>query len=131
MIRGGRAGPCEWVGLIHRAVEMALEIAVGTGKNLSYYPISCRITTVGMSPVILETAREWAEDAGHPVDLSVMDAEALAVPDHSFDTVASTLGMCTFPDPGAALREMGRVCRGTGASFCSNTGAATCCGWGE
>ena len=40
-----------------------------------------------------------------------MDAEHLAFKDGSFDTVVSTLGTCTFPDPVEALREMRRVCR--------------------
>jgi ubiquinone/menaquinone biosynthesis C-methylase UbiE len=40
-----------------------------------------------------------------------MDAEHLAFNDGSFDTVVSTLGTCTFPDPVGALREMRRVCR--------------------
>jgi ubiquinone/menaquinone biosynthesis C-methylase UbiE len=41
----------------------------------------------------------------------VMDAGQLAFRDGSFDTVVSTLGTCTFPDPVEALREMRRVCR--------------------
>jgi ubiquinone/menaquinone biosynthesis C-methylase UbiE len=43
-----------------------------------------------------------------------MDAESLAFPDHTFDTVVSSLTVCTFADPVAALREMARVCRADG-----------------
>jgi ubiquinone/menaquinone biosynthesis C-methylase UbiE len=43
-----------------------------------------------------------------------MDAQSLDFPDDSFDTVISALSTCTFPDPGAALREMDRVCRPDG-----------------
>ncbi|MBI4490371.1 MAG: isocitrate lyase/phosphoenolpyruvate mutase family protein [Deltaproteobacteria bacterium] len=43
-----------------------------------------------------------------------VNAEALAFPDRSFDAVASSLSLCTFPDPVAALREMARVCRPQG-----------------
>ena len=38
-------------------------------------------------------------------------AEALDFPDRSFDTVVSSLSLCTFPDPVAAVREMARVCQ--------------------
>ncbi|MBI3583112.1 MAG: class I SAM-dependent methyltransferase [Nitrospinae bacterium] len=43
-----------------------------------------------------------------------MDAESLAFPDRSFDTVVSSLTLCTFSDPLAALNEMARVCRKDG-----------------
>ena len=43
-----------------------------------------------------------------------MDAETLAFPDRCFDTVVSSLTVCTFPEPAAALREMARVCRPDG-----------------
>ena len=41
----------------------------------------------------------------------MMDAERLTFHDGSFDTVVSTLSTGTFPDPVAAMREMGRVLR--------------------
>jgi ubiquinone/menaquinone biosynthesis C-methylase UbiE len=41
----------------------------------------------------------------------VMDAAHLAFREGSFDTIVSTLGTCTFPDPVQALKEMRRVCR--------------------
>ena len=44
----------------------------------------------------------------------MMDAESLAFPSHTFDTVVSALTVCTFANPVAALREMARVCRADG-----------------
>lgn len=43
-----------------------------------------------------------------------MDAAALEFDENSFDTVISSFSTCTFPEPVAALREMGRVCRPDG-----------------
>src|SRR5262249_48503807 len=43
-----------------------------------------------------------------------MDAEHLPFPHDSFDTVVDTMSLCTFPNPVAALRELGRVCRSPG-----------------
>lgn len=41
----------------------------------------------------------------------VADAAKTPFRDESFDTVVDTFGLCSFEDPVAALREMGRVCR--------------------
>jgi ubiquinone/menaquinone biosynthesis C-methylase UbiE len=54
---------------------------------------------------MLEVARKKAEE---PL---VSLAEALPFKDESFDTVVSSLSLCTFPDPVRALRQMARVCR--------------------
>ncbi len=46
-----------------------------------------------------------------PVAVSGAGAEALPFTDGSFDTVVSTLVLCTVPDQGAALGEIRRVLR--------------------
>jgi len=97
--------------ILRQASRKVLEVAVGTGKNLRYYSGGCRITAVDVSPGMLEIARRRAEILSLKVSFLVMDAETLAFSDKSFDTVVSSLTVCTFPNPVAALREMGRVCR--------------------
>lgn len=97
--------------LLQRVSGNVLEIAVGTGKNLRYYPSGCRIVAVDLSLEMLGVARKRAAGLKLNIPFSVMDAEALTFPDRSFDTVVSSLTLCTFPDPVAALREMARVCR--------------------
>jgi len=100
--------------LIQRASGKVLDVAAGTGKNFAYYPPGCDVTAVDLSPAMLEVARKRAARLSLPVTFHVMDAEALALPSRAFDTVVSTLSLCTFPDPIAALRKMGRVCRADG-----------------
>lgn len=97
-----------------RATGDVLEVAIGTGRNLPFYPSSCRITAVDISQGMMRIARERAEQLGKAVDFQVMEAENLRFPDDSFDTVTSSLSTCTFTDPVAALREMRRVCRPNG-----------------
>ena len=46
--------------LLRRAAGQVLEVAAGTGKNLPYYPRSCQITAVDLSPAMLERARKRA-----------------------------------------------------------------------
>ena len=89
-----------------------LEVAVGSGLNLPHYPSAVRRAVgVDLSGGMLGRARMRAADLGRPVALAQMDAQRLAFRDASFDTVAISLALCTVPDPEAALRELGRVCR--------------------
>jgi ubiquinone/menaquinone biosynthesis C-methylase UbiE len=100
--------------LLRRASGRILEVAAGTGKNLSWYPRARRITAGDFSSAMLQIARARAARLGLPVRFLLMDAEALPLRDETFDTVVSSLSLCTFPDPVAALREMARVCRPDG-----------------
>jgi ubiquinone/menaquinone biosynthesis C-methylase UbiE len=100
--------------LLSRASGKALEVAVGTGKNLPYYPGFCRIIAVDVSNEMLRRARQRAVKMGMRVSLVIADSAALPFSHRAFDTVVSTLTTCTFPNPEAALREMGRVCKPEG-----------------
>ena len=92
--------------LLKSSVGQVLEVAAGSGLNLAHYPGGLDITAVDLSPGMLIRARNRGARKA-----AVMDAQHLAFRDGSFDTVVSTLGTCTFPDPVEALREMRRVCR--------------------
>jgi ubiquinone/menaquinone biosynthesis C-methylase UbiE len=91
-----------------------LEIAVGTGRNLSFYPDAISLTAIEFSPEMLELARARAERLGREVDLRLGDAERLEFEDARFDTVVCTLALCTIPDPARAVAEARRVLRGGG-----------------
>jgi ubiquinone/menaquinone biosynthesis C-methylase UbiE len=102
---GGR----EWV--CSQAEGEVLEIAVGTGRNLPYYPDGVRLTGVELSPAMLEVAHARARELGREIDLRVGDAQALEFPDERFDSVVCTLSLCTIPDDRAAVAEVRRVLR--------------------
>ncbi|MBA7708849.1 Demethylmenaquinone methyltransferase [subsurface metagenome] len=89
-----------------------LEVGVGTGKNLHYYPSELQVTAVDFSSGMLERAHEQKEYLGlDRVTLMKMDVEDLKFPDASFDTVISTFVFCTVPDPLKGLTEVYRVLR--------------------
>jgi ubiquinone/menaquinone biosynthesis C-methylase UbiE len=88
-----------------------LEVAIGTGRNLPFYPEGIRLTGVDFSPAMLELARRQADQLGRQVDLRLGDAQALDLPDASFDTVVCTLSLCAIPDERQAVAEMKRVLR--------------------
>ena len=97
--------------LAGQAVGDTLEVALGTGLNLPHYPPGVRLTGVEWSPAMLSQARRRALQLGRSVDLRLGDAQALDLPDASFDTVLCTFGLCAIPDARAAFREMTRVLR--------------------
>lgn len=99
----------EWV--CSQATGDVLEIAVGTGRNLRFYPPGIRLTGIELSSKMLDIARERAHTLGREADLRVADAQQLDLPDESFDTVVCTLSLCSIPDDGRAVAEMWRVLR--------------------
>jgi ubiquinone/menaquinone biosynthesis C-methylase UbiE len=99
----------QWV--CAQATGDVLEVAIGTGRNLPHYPQGIRLTGVDFSPAMLQLARRQADRLGRQVDLRLGDAQALELPDASFDTVVCTCSLCTIPDERQALAEMRRVLR--------------------
>ncbi len=97
-----------WEGVTGPAI---LEVGVGTGKNMSYYPPGAHVTGIDISEGMLSRARRRAHMLPLEVDLRLMDAETLPFPSHGFDTVVASFVFCSVPDPVAGLRELGRVCR--------------------
>jgi ubiquinone/menaquinone biosynthesis C-methylase UbiE len=100
-----------------QATGDVLEIAVGTGRNLRYYPQGVRLTGIELSPAMLELARREAAEVRREADLLVGDAQRLDFADASFDTVTCTLSLCTIPDHRGAIGEMFRVLRPGGRLF--------------
>ena len=88
-----------------------LEIGIGTGKNVVYWPAEAHITAIDFSHRMLSQARERIERAGRDVSLELGDAQDLQHPDNSFDLAAMTFVMCSVPDPVIGLREVARVVR--------------------
>ncbi|MBW2251071.1 MAG: class I SAM-dependent methyltransferase [Deltaproteobacteria bacterium] len=98
-----------------RIVEpRALEVGVGTGKNLPFYPKGIEITAIDFSPGMLKRARNKASSEDVRVALIEMDVQHLDFPDNYFDTVFATFVFCSVPDPVAGLKELKRVCKPEG-----------------
>jgi ubiquinone/menaquinone biosynthesis C-methylase UbiE len=92
-----------------RARGATLEIAIGTGANLSHYPREVDLTGIDWSPAMLYVARRQADRVHRAVTLHQGDVAALPFPAESFDTVVSTFAMCCIPNERAALVEALRV----------------------
>lgn len=93
-----------------------LEIGAGTGATFPHvrWDQVTTYTATDLSAGMLAEARKRPEVAGRPVTFTQVEATALPYPDASFDTVTTSLTLCTVPDPERTLREMSRVCRPDG-----------------
>lgn len=91
-----------------------LEVGVGTGKNLDFYPADKSITAIDFSKGMLEKARRKAQKKELKADLEHMDVEDLQFDDQSFDTVLATFVFCSVGDPIKGLQELKRVCKRNG-----------------
>ncbi len=103
--------------LMAHARGRVLELGVGTGSNLPFYPPGVT-DVVGIDPhdAVLDRARRTlgeleARGDGLPYRIHLQRADAARLPydDGSFDTVVAFLTLCTVPDFEGAAREAYRV----------------------
>jgi ubiquinone/menaquinone biosynthesis C-methylase UbiE len=114
--RGERRGMRE-----HRAAVLAgargrtLEIGAGTGLNLPHYPdaVTELVATEPVDAMAVRLERR-AAGADRAIQVVAASAEDLPFDDDSFDTVVSTMVICTVEDPDRALAEIRRVLKPDG-----------------
>src|SRR5215471_20093287 len=90
-----------------RSFGDALEIGAGTGYfslNLLQSGVISRATCIDISPGMLATLSANAQRLGVGVETIAADAQALPLPDESFDLVFGHAVLHHLPDLGAALR---------------------------
>lgn len=117
LARGERAGMRE---LRRKVLADAhgdiLEIGAGTGLNLGLYPDEIGNLTLAEPESSMVHRLESRAAAGpHSATIVTAPAEHLPFPDDSFDTVVSTLVLCTVRDQADSLAEVWRVLRRGGS----------------
>jgi phosphatidylethanolamine/phosphatidyl-N-methylethanolamine N-methyltransferase len=87
-----------------------LEVGIGTGLNLPFYPPGTHLVGIDLSEGMLRKAEEKVQDLRiENLVLKVMDAAAMDFADDEFDATLATYVISAVPDPVAVLREMRRV----------------------
>ncbi len=86
-----------------------LEIGVGTGKNIPFYPSDADITSIDLSEGMMSFAKRQAKELSRSVNFQIMDVEALTFPNNSFDSAVATFVFCSVPQPLIGFRELNRV----------------------
>ena len=92
-----------------QASGQVLEVAIGTGRNLPFYPRGIKLTGIDFSPAMLDIARDRAAKLAIDITLLEADAQHLPFADDRFDTVVCTLALTSIPGPAAVINEMYRV----------------------
>ncbi len=87
-----------------------LELGIGTGLNLPYYPASVTaLHAVDPAKVLPRRVAARCAACSFPVHIQQVTAEALPFDDETFETAVSTWTLCSIPDPIQALKEVRRV----------------------
>lgn len=103
--------------LVPHATGRVLEIGVGTGANLPFYAPSACLSAIDESADMLTVAARRTAALGRCVLFSQMDVESLAFPTAHFDTVVTSLVLCSVVDQPRALGELRRVLRNPGGQL--------------
>jgi SAM-dependent methyltransferase len=114
---GERAGMAERRrALLASARGSVLELGAGTGLNLAHYPdrLERLVLTEPDQHMAKRLERRLAR-FGTSAEIVRAPAELLPFADDSFDTVVSTLVLCTVEEPERSLAEIRRVLRRGGS----------------
>ena len=116
--RSERAGLAQMrSNLLAGAAGRTLELGAGTGANAARYPEAvAELVVTEPDPHMARRLRERlaADPPGFAVEVAETVAEKLPFDDGSFDTVVSTLVLCTVGDPQRAVAEVARVLKPDG-----------------
>lgn len=99
--------------LSRRPDQKVLEIGVGPGSTLEFYPPRTDFVGIDISAKMIEEARKKAANlnSGSRFHLQVMDATHLDFPDNHFDVVLAAYVITTVQDPHKVCREIMRVAK--------------------
>lgn len=101
--------------LLNEAQGKCLEIGIGTGLNLKFYPSHIsEIAAVDFNPGMAAQLKVKHSNHRIKINFSLSDAENLPYEDETFDTVISTLTFCSISNLPRALSEVKRVMKKSG-----------------
>ncbi len=101
--------------------DRILEVGIGTGLALNYYPFFTQVFGIDISPHMLAVARRNIRQAGlKNICLAIMDAQRICFPDNFFQKVSAMYVATVVPDPRLMMDEIKRVCIPDGDIFILN-----------
>jgi SAM-dependent methyltransferase len=106
--------------------DTVLDVACGPGLvAAAFAQVARHVTGIDLTPAMIDRARALVRERGlSNVTLTVGDVRPLPYADGVFSLVVSRFAFHHFPDPGAVLREMVRVCAPEGRVVVADTAAS-------
>jgi SAM-dependent methyltransferase len=106
--------------------RVVVEIGSGVGANLRYLPAGGTLVAIEPNRYMHGLLRAAARRASVRLDVRERIAEQTGLPDHSVDTVISSLVLCSVQDPAVVLTEIRRILRPGGTfRFLEHVGATS------
>ena len=103
------------------STDSVLEIGIGTGSSLQYYPHETKVVGIDISPDMLDVAKKRiVEDQSQNKHILLMNGEELTFADNTFDKVVGMYVVSVTQDPQKLIKEMKRVCKDDGDIYIVN-----------
>jgi SAM-dependent methyltransferase len=95
--------------------QEVVELGSGVGANLRYLRAGATLVAIEPNPHMHPRLHAAAERRGVRLELHDRVAERTDLPDHSVDSVISSLVLCSVADPARVLAEVRRILRPGGS----------------
>jgi ubiquinone/menaquinone biosynthesis C-methylase UbiE len=95
----------------HVEGERILELGIGTGKNIPYFPDVSEIHGCDISWNMISMAKKKEGISLSKAYITVMNVEELGYQDNTFDTVVGTFIICSVDRPMETFEEIQRICK--------------------
>lgn len=110
ILESGRASAIR--SLMLRPGDKVLEVGVGTGLSLPFFPHFCHVIGIDLSEKMLKRAVKKIKSLRlSNILIKRMDASRMAFADDTFDVVFAAHLITAVPDPWSVLFEIKRVCK--------------------
>ena len=108
------------IDLLAQCSGKVLDIGIGTGLNLPYYPETVdKIFGIDPNPGMQRELEKKSNAMDLSLEFHLCGAEELPFEDETFDYVVSTLVLCSIPKLELALEEVARVLKKMASSSSS------------
>lgn len=94
--------------------DKILDVSIGTGLSLEFYPPDTKITAIDINPRMISHCKKKADRQKREIDIYLADAKCLPFQDSTFDKAVVMYGLSAIPNNQKVLSELKRVLKSGG-----------------